>query len=256
MPKFAANLTFLFKEFPCLERIAEARAAGFEAVEILFPYDEAASEIARRMAEAGLDMALINTPPPNWAGGDRGFAAIPNGEARFQKDFTRAMRFATLLRAQHVHIMAGKARGFVARDTFVRNLRWACDQAPEQSLTIEPINPVDMPGYFLADFEEAAAIIAEVDRPNLGLQFDAYHAQIITGDAIETYKTYADLVRHIQIASLPGRNEPDRGEIDYPAFFELLDESGYKGWVSGEYMPRGRTAEGLNWAGLSAKAKA
>lgn len=247
MPNFAANLTFLFKEYPFLERFAEAKAAGFAAVEVLFPYDEAASEIARKLDMLGLKMVLINTPPPNWAGGDRGFAAVPSGEERFRKDFKRALRFADLLGAQHMHIMAGKARGLVACETFKRNLAWACAEAPQMSLTIEPINDIDMPGYFLNDFDEAARIIAEVGAPNLGLQFDAYHAHVITGDAMAVWDAHKDIVRHIQIAGADGRHEPVKGAIDYPAFFRAVDESGYTGWVSGEYHPKGRTEEGLEW---------
>lgn len=247
MPRFAANLTYLFKEFPFIERFAEAKAHGFDAVEVLFPYDEAASEIARKLADHGLQMIVINTPPPNWAGGERGFAAVPALEERFRKDFIRALRFAKLLGAQHMHIMAGKAKGIVALETFKRNLTWAAKQAPEMSLVIEPVNEFDMPGYFLRDFETAAEIIEAIDLPNVGLQFDAYHAHMITGDAMETWDAHRSYVRHIQIASSPNRQEPHKGEIDYPAFFRAVDESGYTGWVSGEYNPKARTAEGLHW---------
>ncbi|WP_417248424.1 hydroxypyruvate isomerase family protein [Celeribacter sp.] len=247
MPKFAANLTFTFKEFPFIERFAEAKAAGFHAVEVLFPYDEAASEIARKLKMLDLQMVLINTPPPNWAGGERGFAAVPSSEERFRKDFKRALRFADLLGAQHVHIMAGNASGAEARATFVSNLTWAAQEAPNMSLTIEPINPVDMPGYFLNDFDEAARIIAEIAAPNLGLQFDAYHAHVITGDVMATWEAHKDIVRHIQVAGAEGRHEPIKGAIDYPAFFRAVDESGYDGWISGEYHPKGRTEEGLDW---------
>ena len=247
MPKFAANLSFLFKELPFLERFSEARARGFDAVEVLFPYDEPASEIARRMADLGQKMVLINTPPPNYAGGDRGFAAVPSGEERFRKDFKRAQRYAEFLGARHMHVMAGRAQGLVACETFKRNLDWAARQAPRLSLTIEPINPHDMPGYFLNDFDEAAKIIEAVDAPNLGLQFDSYHAQRITGDAMAVWDKYHAITRHIQIASAPDRHEPIKGLIDYPAFFNAVDDSGYKGWISAEYNPRGRTEDGLDW---------
>lgn len=247
MPKFAANLTFMFKEYPFLERFAEAKAAGFDAVEVLFPYDEAASEIARLLADHNLKMVLINCPPPNYAGGDRGFAAVPGLEDRFKKDFRRALRFAEFLGATHMHIMAGKAKGLVARETFKRNLTWAAQEAPKQSLTIEPINQRDMPGYFLHDFDEASALIAEIDAPNLGLQFDAYHAQIITGDALKEWEKCSSIVSHIQIAGAPERDEPQKGDIDYPAFFRAVDKAKYKGWISGEYQPKGRTEEGLDW---------
>ncbi len=247
MPRFAANLNFLFKELPFLERFEAAARHGFQAVEVLFPYDHAAREITERLQAHGLKMALINTPPPNWAGGDRGFAAIPGGEARFRHDFTRALRFARVLGAGHLHVMAGRAHGLVARRTYLENLKWAAAQAPRQSLTIEPINPVDMEGYFLNDFALAAQVIAEVGAPNLGLQYDAYHAQMITGDAERVWEEHGHLVRHVQVAGCPGRHEPFPCDIDYPRFFRALDVTGYKGWVSGEYHPQGLTPDGLGW---------
>jgi len=247
MPRFAANLTLLFKEYPFLDRFQAAADAGFDAVEVLFPYDDAATEITRRLARTGLPLALINMPPPNWTGGARGFAAIPGGEDRFRRDFKRALRFAERLKPQHIHIMAGEAEGAAARDTFIANLAWAAAEAPKQSLTIEPINPVDMPGYFLNDFELAAVVLAEINAPNLSLQFDAYHAQIITGDALKAWDTYRHLVRHIQIGGYPGRHEPQDCDIDYPKFFAAVDASGYDGVISGEYNPKGRTADGLDW---------
>ena len=247
MPRFAANLTMLFTELPMLERFAAAASAGFQGVEILFPYDVPARDLSRAAIAAGLEFVLMNTPPPNWAGGPRGFAAEPGLEDRFRSDFDRALRFAEALRARHVHIMAGYAQGPDARATFTRNLAWAADRAPHVSLTIEPLNPVDQPGYFLADFDLAAEIIADVGTPNLGLQFDSYHAQLITGDAMDVWRRHAGTIRHIQIAGVPGRHEPTGGMIDYPGFFAALDQSGYKGWVSAEYNLRSLTAQGLGW---------
>ncbi len=247
MPRFAANLSFLFRELPFLDRFQAAAEAGFTAVEVLFPYDDAAHEITRRLTMHGLTMVLINTPPPNWAGGERGFAAIPGGKDRFRHDFKRALRFAQALRVNHLHVMAGKSKGLVARATFVENLKWACDQAPDQSLTIEPINQSDMPGYFLNNFDMAAEIIAEVGAPNLGLQFDAYHAQMITHDMLGEWEKHKSITRHIQVGGTPDRKEPIKGEIDYPAWFRQLDAEGYKGFVSGEYHPTAQTEAGLIW---------
>lgn len=247
MPRFAANLTMLFTELPMLDRFAAAAAAGFEGVEILFPYDIAARDLSRAAISAGLEMVLINTPPPNWAGGPRGFAAQPGLEERFRRDFDRALRFAQALRARHIHIMAGVAEGEAAHRTFIDNLTWAVARAPHASLTIEPINRTDMPGYFLSDFDLAAEIITRIGAPNLGLQFDAYHAQMITGDVPGTWRRLAAHVRHIQIAGCPDRHEPAGGEIDYPAFFAALDAAGYRGWVSAEYNPERHTETGLGW---------
>ena len=247
MPRFAANLTMLFTELPMLDRFAAASDAGFEGVEILFPYDLPARDLSRAAIAAGLEFVLMNTPPPNWAGGPRGFAAEPGREERFRSDFDRALRFAQALRARHIHIMAGYAQGPDAQDTFLRNLAWAASRAPHVSLTIEPLNPVDQPGYFLADFDLAADLIDRVGASNLGLQFDSYHAQRITGDALAVWRRHAGIIRHIQIAGVPGRHEPTGGMIDYPGFFAALDRSGYKGWVSAEYNPAALTAQGLAW---------
>lgn len=247
MPRFAANLTMLFTELPMLDRFAAAAEAGFEGVEILFPYDLAAPEMARAAIAAGVEIVLINAPPPNWTGGPRGFAAVPGLEERFRRDFERGLRVGQALRARHIHLMAGRAEGPEARAVFVENLKWAIERAPHASLTIEPINRTDMPGYFLSDYDTAMEIIDEVAAPNLGLQFDAYHAQMITGDMVAAWEKVAPLVRHIQIAGHPGRFEPDVGDIDYPAFFQMLDEWVYHGWVSAEYNPQRQTGHGLDW---------
>ena len=143
--------------------------------------------------------------------------------------------------------MAGKARGSAALATFLRNLEWACAQAPGTSLTIEPMNHADMPGYFLNSFDLAGEIIDEIDQPNLGLQFDAYQAQMIHGDVIDTWERHARNVHHIQIAGCPGRHEPRAGEINYAGFFRAVDAAGFRGWVGAEYTPRTSTEAGLRW---------
>ncbi len=247
MPKFCANLTWLFRELPFLERFEAAKDAGFDGVEVLFPYDVNAQKIVRACARHDLQMVLINCPPPNYTGGPQGFAAVPGLEERFKKDFVRALRYAQTLGAQHLHVMAGTATGPEAKATMISNLRWAAGQAPEQSLTIEPINPESMPGYFLNDFGMAREIIETIDAPNLQLQFDAFHAAKITGDVWGTWEAMRDITAHVQVAQMPQRSEPDQGEIDFPAFFAQLDAQGYAGWVSGEYKPRKTTADGLGW---------
>lgn len=247
MPRFCANLTYLFTEYPFLERFQAAAEAGFEAVEVLFPYDDPAPDIVRRLHGCGLPLALINTPPPNYTGGARGFAALPGGTDRFQRDFRRVLRYADRLRPQHIHILSGTAEGPEASATYVANLAWAAEQAPDQSLTIEPVNQADVPGYFLSSYDQAVEILAEISAPNLSLQFDAYHAQIITGDALAAWDRFGGQVRHVQVGGVPGRHEPVAGDIDYPAFFAALDAGGYDGWVSGEYNPAKRTEDGLGW---------
>lgn len=247
MARFAANLTYLFTELPMQQRFAAARRAGFGGVEILFPYDLAVKELAQAAHACGVEFVLINAPPPNWAGGPRGFAAEPGNEARFRSDFDRALRYVQALRVRHLHVMAGKAAGPDARRTLVQNLKWACARAPQVSLTIEPMNKTDMPGYFLGCFDLAAEIIDEVGAPNLGLQFDAYQAQMIHGDVLEVWARHAAKVRHIQIAGCPGRHEPRTGDIDFAALFRAVDATGYDGWVGAEYTPLTSTEAGLRW---------
>ncbi|MDP5085071.1 MAG: TIM barrel protein [Yoonia sp.] len=247
MPKFCANLTWLFTELPFLERFEAAKEAGFDGVEVLFPYDVNAQDIVNARARHDLQMVLINCPPPNYTGGAQGFAAVPGVEERFQKDFMRALRYAQTLGAKHLHIMSGVAEGALAKETFIRNLRWAAAQAPKQSLTIEPINNETMPGYFLNDFDLGREIVMMIGAPNLRLQFDAFHAAKITGDVWGTWEAVRDITAHVQVAQMPDRGEPDQGEIDYPAFFAALDAQGYAGWVSGEYKPRKTTGDGLGW---------
>ena len=247
VPKFCANLSFLWKDLDPPARIHAAAAAGFDAVEILFPYDTPAQDMRRALDATGLVLALINCPPPNYTGGARGFAAVPADRDRFRTDFRRALRYAQTLKAQHLHIMSGVAEGDDARACLIDNLTWACAEAPDQSLTIEPINPHDMPGYFLNDFDLAAQVIDAVGAPNLGLQFDAYHAHRITGDLAATWARHGARVRHVQFADHPGRHEPGSGEIDLAAFFTRLDADGYDGWASAEYAPAGDTDDGLGW---------
>jgi hydroxypyruvate isomerase len=245
MTKFCANLSMLFTELPFLERFGAARDAGFDAVEVLFPYDVAVPDLLAAMGRNGLPMALINCPPPNYTGGAQGFAAVTG--SRFRQDFKRSIRYAKALGAQHLHIMSGVASGSEAKDTFIENLRWAAAEAPHQSLTIEPINQDDRPGYFMSDFDLAVNVIAAVNAPNLRLQFDAYHAQKITGDVLGTWAKVADLTVHVQVGQTPNRTAPDQSGIDYAAFFRALKASKYNGWVSGEYTPAGHTEDSLNW---------
>ncbi len=248
MPKFAANISLLFTEYPYLERFQAAADAGFEAVEILFPYELAAKETHRALLANGLDLVLINAPPPNYTGGEPGYAAISGGEARFQSDIRRVLRYAEALRPGLIHIMSGYASGPGAQACFVRNLQWAADIAPQQQFTIEPLNPVSQPGYFLNDYDLASDILDRVDRPNVGLQFDSFHAHMIHGDALTIWERFHPKVVHAQVGAAPDRTEPGRGSMDFESLFAAMDDSGYSGWVSAEYTPSTpRTSESLGW---------
>lgn len=254
MPKFAANLTMLFSEVGSLDRPGLAAQAGFDGAEILFPYDHAAT--AWEAALGDLPLVLINTPPGNWAAGDRGFAAVPGEEQRFRDGFLRAAEFATRLKAGRVHVMAGVAKGPQAEQTYVENLTWAAAQAPELRLTLEPLNPDDMPGYFLNDFDQAGRIIDDLALASVGIQFDLWHAARIHGDADAVWRKHAHHVNHIQIAGFPSRNEPGGGGFDLTGLCSELDQSGYDGWVAAEYRPARATVHGLGWlTALKARAR-
>jgi hydroxypyruvate isomerase len=245
MPRFAANLTMLFTEVPPLDRAGLAAQAGFDGVEILFPYDHPARDYAASLS--GLPVALINAPPGDWAAGDRGHAAVPGMEGRFRDGFLRAVEVAGRIGAERIHVMAGVARGPQAEQTYVDNLMWAVEQAPEVVLTLEPLNVEDMPGYFLNDFDQAARILKDLGHPRIGLQFDLWHAARIHGDAWTVWQAHRALVNHVQIAGFPGRNEPGGGGFDLTALFRDLDEAGYPGWVAAEYRPARATVHGLAW---------
>ncbi len=248
MPRFAANLSLLFTELPYLDRFAAAAEAGFKAVEILFPYDLAAKETRRALLANGLELVLINAPPPNYTGGQPGYAALPGGEARFQSDIRRVLRYADALRPKIIHIMSGYASGPQTMASFVQNLQWAAEIAPTQQFTIEPLNPVSQPGYFLNDYALAAEVLDQVDRRNIGLQYDSFHADMIHGDALAVWDQYHDRVVHAQIGAAPGRSEPGSGHTDFDRLFSAMDNSGYAGWVSAEYTPSTRrTEESLDW---------
>ena len=244
---FCANLTWLFTELPMIDRFGAAKKAGFDAVEILFPHDEPISATRAAIDRAGLTLALINCPPLRETEEERGFAAVPGSENMFRRDFIRTLEVAQALGAHQIHIMSGAATGDEAKACFVENLRWAAHHASGQNLTIEPINPYDMPGYFLNDFDLGLDILKQVAAKNLKLQFDAYHAHRITGDVLGTWSKCRMKTSHVQVAGYPGRHEPFDCEIDYPAFFAQLFSDGYSGWVSGEYRPKNTTEAGLSW---------
>ena len=256
MPRFSANLSFLFSEAPFLDRFAEAARAGFIAVEFAFAYEYPPCELAARLEQHSLALVLMNAPPGDLAAGDRGLAALPGREHEFAASLAPALNYAQALRCPRIHIMAGvmpagadEAQRAQQRATFVRNLRFAAREAAAQGveLTIEPINTRDIPGYVLNTQAEAHAIREEVGAQNLKVQMDLYHAQIVEGDLSEKLRRWLPHIGHIQIAGVPGRHEPDVGEINYAHLFALLDELGYGGWVGCEYRPLNGTMAGLGW---------
>jgi len=255
MTRFAANISTMFTEHAFLERFAAARAAGFEAVEFQFPYEFDRHRIADNLERAGLTVSVFNLPPGDWSSGERGLAALPGRENDFRLSIETAVAYAAALDAKRLHVMAGASQPGkdASRATFVRNLAVAAERLGDAGLEalIEPINRRDIPGYFLASADDAASIIEEVGAPNLKLQFDIYHQQIIRGDVTETLKRLLPIIGHVQIAGVPGRHEPGDGEINYPYLFRVLDAAGYRGWIGCEYYPRGATVDGLNWRDMT-----
>lgn len=253
MPKFAANLTMLFTELPFLDRFAAARAAGFEAVEYLFPYDWPRQELAARLQEHGLKQVLHNLPAGDWAAGERGIACHPDRVAEFRAGVARAIEYAHALGCPQLNCLAGKQPSGVdpakARTTLIANLRFAAAQlhANNLRLLVEPINSYDIPGFFLTRTDQALAVIDEVDADNLFLQYDLYHAQRMEGELAGTLARHLPSIAHIQLADNPGRNEPGTGEINYAFLFRHLDALGWQGWIGCEYKPRSTTVEGLRW---------
>lgn len=255
MPKFAANLSFLYTEVPFLERFAEAARDGFRAVEFLFPYEHPAELIATRMRAAGLQNVLFNAPPGDWARGERGLAAIPGREDAFRAGVIQALDYARILGTPRVHMLAGLVPPggdrAAMRQTYLANLRFAAAEAVRsgRTIVIEPINPRDIPGYWLNCQSEALEIIDAVGAPNLKVQMDLYHCQIVEGDLAARIRANLSYVDHMQIAGVPERHEPDSGEVNYPFLFGLLDDLGYDGWIGCEYRPRAGTRAGLGWLG-------
>ena len=255
MPKFAANLSFLFQDIDYFERFAAAADCGFHAVEYLFPYDYPAAVLKQTLAAHRLEQALFNLPPGDWDAGERGLAALPGREAEFRDAVALAGEYAEALACERVHAMAGIVPEDADRDTYeecyVANLRYAADYFRARGIRtlIEPLNSFDMPGYLLNGTKQARRVIEAVGSDNLFLQYDVYHLQIMEGNIADSFERDLDIIGHVQIAGVPGRFEPNVGELNYPYLFALFDRLGYDGWVGCEYRPESETRAGLGWAG-------
>lgn len=256
MPRFAANLTMMYTEHAFLDRFEAAAGDGFDAVEFAFPYAHAHPEIALRLADHGLQQVLFNTPPGDASAGERGIACLADRRDEFRRGFVeQALPYALALKCPRLHVMAGLMPHGVERaalrETYLANLAWAAREAASVGidLLIEPINRRDIPGYLLNRQDDAHEIVAEIDAPNLRVQMDLYHCQIVEGDVAMKLRKYLPTGRvgHLQIAGVPDRHEPDRGELHHPYLFELIDELGYTGHIGCEYRPRGGTSAGLGW---------
>jgi 2-dehydrotetronate isomerase len=264
MPRFAANLSMLYNEHPFLDRFAAAAADGFKAVEYLFPFAFDAKDLKQRLTDNGLQQVLFNAPPGNWDAGERGTACLPGREAEFRSGFEQAMVYADALNCPRIHVMAGltpkDADRAQLQATYESNLAWAAKLAASagRDVLMEPINTRDIPGFFLNRQDEAHRIVQAIGAPNLKVQMDLYHCQIVEGDVAMKLRQYLPTGRvgHIQIAGVPERHEPNIGELNHPYLFKLIDElsanGGWDGWVGCEYRPArgaqaGATSAGLQW---------
>lgn len=251
MPKFAANLTLMFTEWPFLDRFEAAAQAGFRAVEFLFPYAEAPEAIAARLQRHGLTQALFNAPPGDWAAGERGLAALPERAGAFRASLAAALPYVAVTGVKRLHVMSGNAPAQHPQHVraYEDALRHACEVAAAAGIdiVIEPINNRDMPGYFLNDFGFAVEVIARLGLPNLKLQYDIYHRQILHGDVLKSLEALMPRIGHVQIAAVPARHEPGTGELNDARIFAALDALGYDGFVGCEYRPANGTLAGLGW---------
>jgi hydroxypyruvate isomerase len=257
MPRFAANLTMMYREYDFLDRFAAAVKDGFTAVEYMFPYDYPAETLHALLQEHGLRQVLFNAPPGDWEKGDRGNTAIPGREAEFRAGFERAIEYAQALECPRIHPMAGLMPANEDRPrfrgTYLENLAWAAEKAGKSGLDVlvEPIAQRNIPGFFLNRQDEAHAIVAEIGKPNLKVMFDLFHCQVEEGDLTMKIRKYVGVdhcqIGHMQIAGVPDRHEPDTGEVNYSYIFDVIDEAGYTGWIGLEYIPLAETSEGLAW---------
>jgi hydroxypyruvate isomerase len=252
MPRFAANLGFLWPDRPLLDRIDAAHRAGFKAIELHWPYDVPAQEVKAACSARGLTLLGINTVFGDAARGESGLGAVPGREEAFQAAVDQAIDYCRASGAIAIHAMAGivpPERMAEATGVFTDNLQLAAEKAASHGLTIllEPINQRDKPGFFYSTIARAAEMIARVGAPNVKIMFDVYHVGVSEGDVLRRIERYLPLIGHVQIAAVPSRAEPDEGEINFPAVFAALDQLGYDGWIGCEYKPRGDTDAGLGW---------
>lgn len=252
MPRFAANISMMFPGRPPAEAFAAARSLGFEAVEYLFPYGAPVAEIKKGLDETGIRMVLLNTPLGDAAKGDRGLAAVPGRQADFRTGFDDALAYAVALDVSMIHVMAGvvpEPERDDAEPVFVENIRQAAEVAATHGirLLLEPLNHQDTPGYFLTRTAETRRLIEAIGRDNVRLQYDIYHRQIMEGNLAHAIADNLDLIGHMQFSSVPGRHEPQYGEVNLPYLFEVCDRLGYDGWIGCEYRPMTTIEEGLDW---------
>ncbi len=236
-----------------VERPAAARAAGFDAIEVQFPYVVPLDDFARAVEKAGVKVALINFPAGDFDKGDRGLGALPSRVAEFRAGVAEGRRYAERLGVDRFNLLAGvpgpKVTDKNARATLIDNLRFAAEAVAGIGATVclEAINTRDVPGFYLHDPDQVVTLIDEAKVSNAALQYDIYHMQIMRGDLIPTMERLMGRIGHIQFADTPGRHEPGTGEINFATVFPAIDRIGYRGWLGAEYKPATDTVDGLGW---------
>jgi hydroxypyruvate isomerase len=253
MPRFAANLSMLFNEVAFLERFEKAQNAGFRAVEFMSPFEHPAQAVAQRLHDHDLEMVLFNMPAGDRPRGDRGIACQPARQAEFRESVKVALEYAHKLEARYINCLAGIAPAGVEQatlhGTYVENLRYVCEAAKQADVkvVIEPLNPIDFPGFLLTRTDQAAAIVAEVDADNLGIEYDVYHAQVAEGNLAATLERFLPKIWHMQVADVPTRQEPGTGEVRFEYLFAELDRMGYAGWIGCDYHPSTTDDRHMDW---------
>ncbi|GHD74617.1 hydroxypyruvate isomerase family protein [Vogesella fluminis] len=253
MPRFAANLSLLFTELPLPARFAAAAAAGFDAVEIQFPYDYPAPLLRTAADAAAVDIILINLPAGDLMAGGYGLASHPARTAPFRAALAEGERYAQLLGVRMVNVLAGRfdpqQDAAQTRQTLAANLALAGERLAMHGIhvTCEAINNLDMPGFVASTPAELAAVLAEAAHPNVSMQLDLYHLARMQLELAGTLAQYLPQTAHIQFADCPGRHEPGTGTLPLAQIFALLDELGYTGWCAAEYRPATSTVSSLHW---------
>jgi len=253
MPKFSANLSWLFSEVDFLDRFDAAAKAGFTGIEFGLPYSYKKEQLVEKLQKSGLVQVLFNLPAGDWDKGERGIACLPDRANEFQEGVGKAIDYAGALGCKQVNCLVGLvpkgSNPLQLHDTVVRNLSFAAGELKKAGvrLLIEPCNSKDMPGFYVNYTAEALKLIEEVASDNLFVQYDVYHAQVMEGNLANTIEKNLAHIGHIQIADNPGRHEPGTGEVNFPYLFAHLDRIGYTGWVGCEYKPAAKTEAGLGW---------
>ena len=253
MLAFAANLSFIYQENEFLDRFATAAKDGFKGVEFLFPYQYQAEDIKRQLQKCSLKQVLFNCPPGDWDNGDRGLSSIPGRESEFREGVAQAIDYAQTLDCHQIHAMAGVIKNeplfHKYENTYLKNIEHAAQKCDKAGITLllEVINRRDMPGFFLHTIEQAVAYLKMLSMPNIGLLFDLYHMQIIHGNLRQLIERHFNAIKHIQIAGVPGRHEPNIGDLPFIESLRQLEKMQYQGWIGCEYHPSGETSAGLSW---------